>query len=368
MRAAVCQAIGEEATVEVFDDVEIPEPGPGEVRVRIHAAGLCHSDLSGMNGTLPQGAPFVPGHEGAGEVVAVGDGVTSVGPGDHVIVAWTPPCGSCKACLRGQPNLCVNFMFAMAGSPRFRRAEGTDLFGFAGTGTWSEEMVLPQQGVVKIPNDVPYEIGALIGCGVTTGMGAAINTARVEPGSSVVVFGCGGVGISAIQGAKVAGAAEIVAVDTVARKLEEAKRFGATHGTDPEGLTALVAEITEGEGFDYAFECIGIAPTFRAAWDATRRGGTTVIVGAGRMDAILELNGFELFFSEKALLGSYYGSADVRREFLRIIRLWRAGRIDLEGMISRRLQLEEMNDAIAALKKGEVLRQVVTLASERAPA
>jgi S-(hydroxymethyl)glutathione dehydrogenase/alcohol dehydrogenase len=361
MRAAVCETIGGEEHVEVFDDVQVADPGPGEVRIRLHAAGLCHSDLSGMNGTLPQGAPFVPGHEGAGEIVAAGEGVTDVKLGDHVIVAWTPPCGKCKACLRGQPNLCINFMFALAGSPRFKRTDGTELFGFAGTGTWAEEMVLPQQGVVVIPEDVPYEIGALIGCGVTTGMGAAINTAQVVPGSSVVVFGCGGVGISAIQGAKVAGAAEIVAVDTVPHKLEDAKHFGATHGVDPDGLPALLAEVTGGEGFDYAFECIGIAPTFRAAWDATRRGGTTVIVGAGRSDAILELNGFEMFFSEKRLLGSYYGSADVRTEFHRIIRLWRAGRIDLDGMISRRLELDEMNDALAALKKGEVMRQVVNL-------
>jgi S-(hydroxymethyl)glutathione dehydrogenase / alcohol dehydrogenase len=361
MRAAVCVTIGEDPRVEVLDDVEVTSPQPGEVRVKLHAAGICHSDLSGMNGTLPQGAPFVPGHEGAGEVVEVGEGVSGVKQGDHVIVAWTPPCGNCKACLRGQPNLCVNFLFSLGMVPHFSRGDGTELFGFAGTGTWVEEVVLPQQAVVPIPDDVPYEIGALIGCGVTTGMGAAINTAQVVPGSSVVVFGCGGVGISAVQGAKVAGAAEIVAVDTVPHKLEDAKHFGATHGVAPDGLAAVQAEITQGEGFDYAFECIGIAPTFRAAWDATRRGGTTVIVGAGRADAVLELNGFELFFAEKRLLGSYYGGANVRTEFHRIIRLWRAGRIDLEGMVSRRLGLEEINDGLTALQKGEVLRQVVDL-------
>lgn len=362
MRAAVCSTIGEEQ-VEIVDDVEVAAPGPGEVRLKLHAAGLCHSDLSGMNGTLPQLAPFVPGHEGAGEIVEVGDGVGDVKVGDHVIVAWTPPCGTCKACLRGEPNLCLNLMLSLVPSPRFRRGDGSQPFGFAGTGTWVEEAVLPQQAVIPIPDDVPYEIGALIGCGVTTGIGAAINTAKVVPGSSVIVFGCGGVGISAIQGAKVAGAAEIVAVDTIPHKLEEAKHFGATHGTspDPNDLAAVQNEVTQGEGFDYAFECIGIAPTFRAAWDATRRGGTTVIVGAGRSDAKLELDGFEMFFSEKRLLGSYYGGANVRTDFHRIIRLWRAGRVDLEGMISRRLQLPEMNDAIQALKKGEVLRQVVSL-------
>ncbi|HMD44732.1 MAG TPA: Zn-dependent alcohol dehydrogenase [Acidimicrobiales bacterium] len=359
MRAAVCLTTGDE-TVEIVDDVEVGDPGPGQVRVRIHSAGICHSDLSGMNGTLPQMAPFIPGHEGAGEVVAAGPGVTSVKVGDHVIVAWTPPCGKCKACLRGQPNLCVEIFFSIASSANFTR-QGADLFGMAGTGTWTEELVLPEQAAVVIPDDVPYEIGALIGCGVTTGVGAAINTAKVVPGASVVVFGCGGVGISAIQGARLAGAAEIVAVDTVPEKLEEAKRFGATHGASPEGLADVSVEVTGGDGFDYAFECIGIAPTFRAAWDATRRGGTTVIVGAGRGDATLELNGFEMFFSEKKLLGSYYGGADVRTEFHRLIRLWRAGRLDLDDMVSRRLDLDEINDGIGALKRGEVIRQVVNI-------
>ena len=194
---------------------------------------------------------------------------------------------------------------------------------------------MPVQGVVTIPDDVPYEIGALIGCGVTTGVGAALNTAKVKPGSTVVVFGAGGVGIAAIQGARIAGAAEIVAVDTVPAKLEDAKRFGATHGTDPNGLDALNMQINSGEGFDYAIECIGLPQTIRASYDAVRRGGTAVIVGAGSSEAKVEFNAFELFFMEKKILGSYYGSANVRTEFPRLIRLWRAGRLDLDGMISR---------------------------------
>jgi S-(hydroxymethyl)glutathione dehydrogenase/alcohol dehydrogenase len=214
---------------------------------------------------------------------------------------------------------------------------------------------------VVIPDDVPYEIGALIGCGVTTGVGAAVNTAQVEVGSSVVVFGCGGVGISAIQGARICGAAEIVAVDTVPEKLEDAKRFGATHAVHPDDLAGPRGEITGGAGFDYAIECIGIAPTFRAAWDATRRGGTTVIVGAGKADATLVLNGFELFFTQKRLLGSYYGGADVRTEFHRLIRLWKSGRLDLDGMVTRRFGLEGVNDGLQALKRGEVIRQVIDL-------
>jgi S-(hydroxymethyl)glutathione dehydrogenase/alcohol dehydrogenase len=302
----------------------------------------------------------IPGHEGAGEVVEVAPGVTSCRVGDHVIVAWTPPCGTCPACRRGEANLCVAIFFSIAATQRYRRADGTGVYGFAGTGTWVEESVLPEQGVVVIPDDVPYEIGALIGCAVTTGVGAALNTARVRPGSSVVVFGCGGVGISTIQGARVAGAAEIVGVDTIASKLTDARRFGATHGVHPDDLARVRNEITGGEGFDYAFECVGVAGTYRAAWDAVRRGGTAVIVGAGSREATLELNGFELFFDEKKLLGSFYGSADVRTEFHRLIRLWRAGRIDLEGMISSRLPLEDINTGLAALQKGEIIRQIVT--------
>jgi S-(hydroxymethyl)glutathione dehydrogenase/alcohol dehydrogenase len=358
MRAAVFNEVGKEV-VDVYDDVEVMDPGPGEVRIKIHAAGVCHSDLSAMNGTLPQPAPAVLGHEGAGEVVAVGEGVSQVGVGDHVIVAWTPPCGTCAACLRGESNLCVKIFFNIAGSAKFSRG-GTPIFGFAGTGTFAEEMVLPEQGVVKIPDEVPYEIGALIGCGVTTGVGAALNTAKVKPGSSVVVFGAGGVGIAAIQGARIAGAADIVAVDTVDSKLKDAQHFGATHGVGPDEVDAANAKINAGEGFDYAFECIGLPQTIRATYDAVRRGGTAVIVGAGRQSDTVEFNCFELFFMEKKLLGSYYGSADVRTEFMRLIRLWKAGRLDLDGMISARLDISKAQDAFDAMKKGEVIRQVLT--------
>jgi S-(hydroxymethyl)glutathione dehydrogenase/alcohol dehydrogenase len=358
MRGVVFQEVGKEV-VEFREDLEVSGPGPGQVRVRIHAAGVCHSDLSAMNGTLPQPAPAVLGHEGAGEVVALGEGVTEVAVGDHVIIAWTPPCGTCRACRRGEPNLCVTLFFQIAGSMPFTMG-GTPIFGFAGTGTFAEEMVVPKQAVVKIPDDVPYEIGALIGCGVTTGVGAALNTAKVKPGSSVVVFGAGGVGVAAIQGARIAGAAEIVAVDTVETKLKEALRFGATRGVLPDEVDKTNTELNEGEGFDYAFECIGIPQTVRAAYDAVRRGGTAVIVGAGKSDAMVEFNCFELFFMEKKLLGSYYGSADVRSEFLRLIALWKAGRLDLDGMISARLDISKAQDAFDALKRGEVVRQVLT--------
>jgi S-(hydroxymethyl)glutathione dehydrogenase/alcohol dehydrogenase len=229
----------------------------------------------------------------------------------------------------------------------------------AGTGTFAEYLTLPQEAAIKIDDDIPFEIASLIGCGVSTGVGAAINTAKVKPGSSVVVFGCGGVGISAIQGAHVAGAAIIVAVDLVPEKLETAKQFGATHACKPDDLAALQAELT-GDGFDYAFEAIGLPVTMRAAFDAVRRGGTACIIGVGAMDSEVSFNGFELFFSEKTFMGSYYGSVDVRSDFHKLLRLWKAGQLNLEGMITTKMKLDDINEAFDAMKRGEVIRQVIT--------
>jgi S-(hydroxymethyl)glutathione dehydrogenase/alcohol dehydrogenase len=358
MRAAVLRNVGDE-NLEVLDDVTVIDPGPGQVKVKIHATGVCHSDLSAMTGVIPQPVPAVLGHEGAGEIVAVGDGVKTVKVGDHVIVAWMPPCGLCKYCLMGKANLCIQVFLNVAASMNFASASGP-IFGFQGVGTFSEELVLPEQGVVPIAADVPYEIASLIGCGVMTGVGAAINTAKIVPGSSVVVFGCGGVGIAAIQGARVAGAAEIVAVDLVDSKLDDAKRFGATHAVTPDKLSEVSWELTKGDGFDYALECIGSAKTIRASYDVVRRGGTAVVVGVGPVDQIIEFNAFEMFFAEKTLKGSMYGSADVRVDFDRVLRLWKAGRLDLEGMITRRMDIGEINDAFAAMRRGEVIRQVIT--------
>lgn len=358
MKAAVLHNVGD-TKVEVRDDVVAVAPGPNEVKVRIGATGVCHSDLHAMTGTLPQMVPAVLGHEGAGQVIEVGPGVTGVQPGDNVIVCWLPPCGECRYCIGGQPHLCMVYVVQAFGDPKFRIGD-TQVFGMAGTGTFAEEVVLPLPGVVRIDPDVPFEIASLIGCGVMTGVGAVINAAKVEPGSSVVVIGCGGVGISVIQGARLAGAAEIVAVDMVDRKLDWASSFGATHTVTPDDLPQLVAELTAGEGFDYGFEVVGKSSTIRSAYDATRRGGTVTVVGAGAMDDNVQFNAFELLFSEKTIKGSLYGSADVRRDYNRLIGLWRAGRLDLEGMITRRIGIEDVNDAFAAMQAGEVIRQVIT--------
>ncbi|MEU7329567.1 Zn-dependent alcohol dehydrogenase [Streptomyces parvus] len=358
MRAAVLHEIGQEK-LEVLDDVEAVGFGPGKVKLRIRATGLCHSDVSAMSGVLPQPAPFIPGHEGAGEVVDVGDGVTGLSAGDRVLVCWLPACGECPSCKRGQTQLCLAG-FMNAGTPNFKRPGG-DVFGFAGTGTFTEEVVVGAGCAVPIPDDVPFEIAALIGCGVTTGLGAAINTARVEAGSSVAVIGCGGVGISTIQGARVRGAAQIVAVDPVASRREAALRFGATEAVAPGELADAKQRITGGEGFDYVFEVVGRSATARTAYETTRRGGTLCVVGAGAMDDTFQVNMFELFFDEKRILPSMYGGGDVLRSYERAIALWRAGRIDLESMITHRVRLDGINDALDQMRTGEALRTCVEL-------
>ncbi|MEU9857565.1 Zn-dependent alcohol dehydrogenase [Streptomyces sp. NPDC047974] len=358
MRAAVLHEIGQDK-LEVLDDVEAVGFGPGRVRIRVRATGLCHSDVSAMSGVLPQPAPFIPGHEGAGEILDVGDGVTGLAPGQRVLLCWLPACGSCAACKRGQTQLCLAG-FMNAGTPNFKRPGG-DVFGFAGTGTFTEEVVVDAGCAVPIPDDVPFDIAALIGCGVTTGLGAAINTAKVEAGSSVAVIGCGGVGISAIQGARLQGAAQIVAVDPVESRREAALRFGATEAVAPEALADAKQRITAGEGFDYVFEVVGKSATARTAYETTRRGGTLCVVGAGAMDDHLRLNMFELFFDEKRILPSMYGGGDVLRSYERAIALWRAGRIDLESLITHRVPLAHINEALEQMRTGASLRTCVEI-------
>jgi S-(hydroxymethyl)glutathione dehydrogenase/alcohol dehydrogenase len=242
--------------------------------------------------------------------------------------------------------------------PRFR-LDGKPVLAMNGVGTFAQYTTVQKGAAIRIDDDVPFDIASLIGCGVTTGVGAVINRARVPPGSSVVVFGCGGVGIAAIQGARLSGASTIVAVDVVEEKRRLALGFGATHTCPPEQLGDLGAELT-GDGFDFAFEAIGLATTMRAAWDSVRRGGTACVIGAGRQDDPLVFSAFELFFNEKTLVGSYYGSSDVRSQFHDLIRLWRAGRLDLDGMISRRRRLDDVNSALEDLATGAVIRTVIT--------
>ena len=358
MLAAIMTKVPTDELV-IADDVTLRDMGPGDVKIKIAHSGVCHSDLSAMNGTIPQAPPAVLGHEGAGVVTDVGSAITHVVPGDHVIIAFSPPCGTCAYCTgRGQPNLCLTGYFTMNSNPQFR--QGDNVVGsMTGCGTFAEETIVAGIAAIKIDNDVPLDVAALVGCGVTTGVGAALNAAKVTPGSSVMVIGAGGVGIAAIQGAAIAGAAVLVAVDLHEGKLDRAKAFGATHAVVPDDVPAVMAEITGGEGFDFPLECIGLPTTMRQAFDLTRRGGTACIVGVGRAEETFELSAFEMFFSEKILVGSMYGGADVRTDFNRFLRLYKAGRLDLEGMISRRIKLDEVNDALSCMGDADVIRQVI---------
>ncbi|MFG2847922.1 Zn-dependent alcohol dehydrogenase [Kitasatospora sp. NPDC048296] len=359
MRAAVLHKTGQD-TLDVREDVTTVGFGPGTVRVRMRAASLCHSDLSAMSGVLPQPAPFVPGHEGAGDVVEVGEGVTGVAPGDRVVLCWMAPCGRCAHCEQGRGHLCVASLRRL-GVPGFRLAQdGTEASGFYGTGAFAEEVVVAADAVIKVPADLPYEAAALIGCGVTTGIGAAVNTAKVEPGASVAVIGAGGVGVATVQGARVCGAARITVVDPVVSRRERALAFGATEAIAPEELKA-VAKGLPGGGFDYVFEAVGRSATVRAGYDAARRGGALVVIGAGAQDDRAQFTMGELFFNEKRLLPSLYGGAPVARTIGLIVDLWRAGRIDLDGMITHRVGLADVNEAIAQMRSGEALRTVVSL-------
>lgn len=359
MKAAILRGTGK--AFEIRDDVTVDGPHAGEVRIRLHASGVCHSDLSIRSGVIGDGSQFpgVLGHEGAGVVTEVGAGVANIAVGDHVVFSWVTPCGTCVTCVAGQTHLCMTHMMStMAASPRLC-ADGEGVH--AAVGAFAEEMVVPEAAAIKIDNDIPLDIAALIGCGVMTGVGAVINTAEVEAGSTVVVFGCGGVGLNVIQGARIAGATEIVAVDLVPEKLEKAKEFGATYQVAPDDLQELSLELTGGVGFDYAFEVVGRSTTIRAAYDATRRGGTTVVVGAGSPTDEVSFNAMELFFMEKRILGSFYGSGNARRDFPRLLKLWRSGQLNLEGLVSQRIQLEDLDEAFDQLERGEVIRSLITL-------
>jgi S-(hydroxymethyl)glutathione dehydrogenase/alcohol dehydrogenase len=358
VRGAVLQNPGDDALV-IRDDIRlVGDVGPGEVRVRIRATGICHSDISAIDGVLPAPIPCIPGHEAAGDIVAVGANVRSVQPGDRVILTLIPPCGACRFCLGGQANLCDSVVNPFDTPPRY--AAGDELlFSLGGISSWVEEAIVPEQGVVKIASDIPYDVAAIVGCAVTTGVGAVLNTARLTPGATVAVFGCGGVGMSVIQGAQLAGASAVLAIDVSEEKLKLAESLGATHVATPAQTSSVGDSIHDGLGFDVTFEAIGRGSTIRDAYDASRRGGMMVVVGAGGMEDIVEFSAFELFFFERTIKGSVYGSADVRRDFPLLLDLWRAGRLDLQALITRHLTLDDINDGISALRAGREIRQVV---------
>lgn len=349
-------------------DVELAAPQAGEVLVRVDAAGICHSDYHFMTGDLETPLPVVLGHEGAGVVEDVGPGVTAVKPGDAVVLLWRASCGRCEHCAAGRPALCDISRVQRArggmldGTSRLRGAGGVELRHFLGVSCFAERCVVAEQAVLPIPADTPMEIAALLGCSVITGVGAVLNTARVTPGSRVLVIGAGGVGLSCVMGAAVAGAGQIVVSDIAPDKLELARAFGATDVIDASAadvdVPRAVRRLTEG-GVDYAFEVIGRPDTVQQAVRAVRAGGTAVAVGlaAGAATAAIGIN--DLVLQEKTLKGSLYGSARPTIDMPMLLRLHRQGRLPIDRLLTNRFPLSGVNDAYAALTGGRSGRSVV---------
>jgi S-(hydroxymethyl)glutathione dehydrogenase/alcohol dehydrogenase len=361
-RAVVARDIGQLPKVE---EIALEAPRHGEVSIRLAACGVCHSDLSATNGTIAYPLPLVLGHEGAGVVTEVGEGVGRFAVGDHVVSSFVSMCGHCHYCQTGRPQLCVQSLKALYtlpdGSVRTRDGNGQALNVFGGCGVMSEFATLHADNLIKIDKQMPLDRAALIGCGVMTGVGAVVNTARVEAGSVTVVFGCGGVGLNAVQGCAIAGAGMIVAVDTGDAKLEMAKKFGATHVFNVSGQEnpgKALYKLTGG-GADFAFDCVGSGKISEQAWGILRRGGTAVIVGiAGAKDQIA-LNAQQVALSEKTLTGSYYGSARPAQDFPRLIGLYRGGRLKLDELITRTYSIVEAPQAFADLAQGREGRGVI---------
>lgn len=357
MRAAIF--VGQDLELSV-ETVTPTDPGPRDVVVRIDASGVCHSDQSVIDGKLPVGAPCILGHEGAGTVEWVGREVTRCRVGDRVILSLTPVCGSCWHCLRHETHLC-EMGSGVTAVPRAVRADGSTTGALSGLGTFSDSIAVHEASCIPVQTDLPAEQLALIGCGITTGLGAALNTAAVTPGATVAVIGCGGVGTSVLQGARIAGASQIIAIDPVEMKRTAAGHFGATHVIDPTQAdpVAQVLALTGGRGVDFAFEAVGAHDLIVQAMGMTRRGGTTVLVGVPHWSTTVEVSVLGLVIADKTIKGSYYGSARTTRDFPRFIQLIETGRLDLGSMVSRRLSLDDINDAFTAMKNGEVLRSVI---------
>jgi NDMA-dependent alcohol dehydrogenase len=364
-RAAVLTGLDQPLVIR--DDVVVEAPRAGEIRIRVAACGVCRSDLSMQDGTLPVPMPVVLGHEASAVVEEVGEGVTDLAPGDHVVVSWVPQCGACFFCRRGQPHLCQTADAVLLtgglldGSPRLR-LDGAPLFQMTGAGTFSEETVIPATSAVKVPHDLPLDVAALLGCAVLTGVGAALNTATIRPGDTVAVVGCGGVGLNIVQGARLAGAEVIVAVDVHPAKLAVAEAFGATHTVDAttSDPANAVRDLTGQRGADVAFEALGQGRTIEQTVDMTRRGGQAVLVGIPRLDVMLTLPAMlGIVLQERTIKGCWYGSSDLRRDVPRLVDLYREGRLLLDELVSRRIDLSEVNEALEAMKAGEVSRSVI---------
>ncbi|WP_328376154.1 Zn-dependent alcohol dehydrogenase [Streptomyces sp. NBC_00440] len=356
VRAAVLSAVG--SPLEITG-IELPGPGPGQVRVRLAAAGVCHSDLSLANGTMRVPVPAVLGHEGAGTVVSVGEGVTHVAPGDGVVLNWAPSCGTCHACSLGEVWLCADALSG-AGRVHARTADGTELHPGLNVAAFAEETVVAANCVLPVPDGIPLTDAALLGCAVLTGYGAVHHSARVRAGETVAVFGAGGVGLATLQSARIAGASAIIAVDVSPAKEELARAAGATEFVVASGTTAKdIRRLTGGHGVDAAVECVGRAVTIRTAWESTRRGGRTTVVGIGGKDQQVTFNALELFHWGRTLSGCVYGNSDPAQDLPVLAGHIRAGRLDVGAMVTERIGLEGIPGAFENMLAGKGGRALV---------
>ncbi|MGR3321125.1 MAG: Zn-dependent alcohol dehydrogenase [Pseudooceanicola sp.] len=358
MKAAILEEVGKPL---VISDVTLTDPGPHEVRLRTAAVGLCHSDLHYIDGTVTQPMPVVLGHEAAGIVEAVGSHVTRFKPGDHVVGCLSVFCGTCEHCISGNLVQCANPEVKHAPGVAKRIERGGDHVSQAfNLGAFAEEMLVHENAIVKVRDDMPLDRAALIGCGVLTGTGSVIRTAKVPPGSTVAVIGCGGVGLSAVMGAKLAGALRIIAIDVLPNKLELAREFGATETINASNVDPVgeVLELTGG-GVHYAFECIGGKKTAEQAFQMLATGGTATLMGVMPGDMMLEFSGRDLFYRQKKILGSLMGSNQFPTDIPRLCDFYMQGQLPLDRMISRRIKLEEINEGFEALQAGSVARSVI---------
>ena len=362
MKAAVLHAANQPLTIE---EVSLTKPGPREVLLRTAFAGLCHSDLHFIEGLYPHPTPCVLGHESAGVVEAVGEGVTYVKPGDHVITCLSVFCGTCPQCVTGHPNLCENTEVKLPPgvSRRLSWKNGELMNQFLNLSSFGEQMLVHENSMVKIDPDIPLDRAALVGCGVMTGVGAVFNAAKVEPGATVAVIGCGGVGLSAVNGAAVAGAERIIAIDTIASKLEVARELGATDTLNASNADPVkaVRDMTGG-GVHYSFEALGTKTTAEQAFGMLRPGGTATIIGMVPLGVKIELHGYD-FLRDRKLQGTSMGGNRFRVDMPRLLSLWRQGRLKLDHLISGRIKLGQINEGFAALKSGAPVRQLIDFAA-----
>ena len=356
VRAVVARAKGEPVTVEI---IEVPDPGPGEVLVTVQACGVCHTDLHYREGAINDDFPFLLGHEAAGTVEEVGDGVTNVAVGDFVVLNWRAVCGQCRSCLRGRPWYC----FATHNATQKMTLGGAELSPALGIGAFAEKTLVAAGQATKVNPAAPPEVAGLIGCGVMAGLGAAMNTGGVGRGDSVAVFGCGGVGDAAIAGSRLAGAHTIIAVDIDDRKLDIARNFGATHtvnSTNEDPIEAIRG-LTGGNGVDVAIEAVGLPATYEQAFYSRDLAGTVVLVGVPNPEMKVELPMIEVFGRGGTLKSSWYGDCLPSRDFPMLIDLYLQGRLDLDRFVSETIALDEVEEAFHAMERGEVLRSVVVL-------